>query len=57
MSTSPLPGHAVVVVIPDDYDALVPLDEWLAILADDEEVTLPQPAARYLEEARETGEV
>jgi len=57
MSTFPLAGPAAVVVIPDDYDALVPLDEWLTLLADDEDVTLPQPAARYLEEAREIGEV
>lgn len=57
MSTLPLPRPAAVVVIPDDYGALVPLDEWLTLLADDEDVTLPHPAARYLEEAREIGEV
>lgn len=57
MSSQPLPESDVVVVIPDDYDVLVPLDEWVRLLGEDDEVTLPQPAARYLEEAREAGEV
>ncbi|MCA1841800.1 MAG: hypothetical protein LC792_01160 [Actinobacteria bacterium] len=55
--------------LPDDCDegAFVPiddgvdapgmtLDELLAEIALDEPITLPQPAAAYLEEAREAGE-
>lgn len=57
--TAPHPEthDTAVVVIPDDYDSLIPLHDWLALVADDEEVTLPQPAALYLEEARQAGEV
>lgn len=45
-------------VIPDEDQAdLVVLDEWLELLADDEPVLLPRPAAEYLHEARQAGEV
>ncbi len=46
-----------VVTIQDDRAALIPFDDWLAVVAGDEPVTLPQPAARFLDEAREAGEV
>lgn len=49
--------NPVLVTIAEASDALLALDEWLALVAHDEPVTLPQPAARFLQEAREAGEV
>jgi hypothetical protein len=49
--------NPVVVTIAEDTEALLALDDWLALVADDEAVTLPQSAARFLQEAREAGEV
>lgn len=61
MATEPtdLPDEdeAVVVPIEDLGDGEnMTFDEWLALIADDEPVFLPKPAAAYLEEAREAGE-
>jgi len=39
----------------DDVDRLS-LDEWLLVIAEDEPVILPKPAAVYLDEARAAGE-
>jgi hypothetical protein len=39
----------------DDVDRLS-LDEWLMVIAEDEPVILPKPAAAYLDEARAAGE-
>ncbi len=49
--------NPVLVTIAEASDALLALDEWRALVAHDEPVTLPQPAARFLQEAREAGEV
>ncbi|MGE5155986.1 MAG: hypothetical protein ACM3JP_00635 [Betaproteobacteria bacterium] len=46
----------MLVTIAEASDALLALDEWLALVAHDEPVTLPQPAARFLQEAREARE-
>lgn len=47
-----------VVPIPDGDEAhLVDLDEWLTLVAGDEPVHPPRPAAEYLNEARQAGEV
>ncbi len=46
-----------VIAVNDDLDALTALDDWLALVASDEPVTLPRSASAYLQAARETGEV
>lgn len=48
---SNLPPGAM--VIPDDEADLVDLDQWLELVASDESVQLPRPAAEHLHEARE----
>lgn len=47
----------VIVILDEDQTDLVVLDEWLELLAGDEPVHPPRPAANYLHEARQAGEV
>lgn len=61
MATEPtdLPDEDKAIVIPIEeigYGGTMTLDEWLALIAEDEPVILPKPAWAYLEEAREAGE-
>jgi hypothetical protein len=53
------PDEPSIVVVIDDpnADKLVPFTEWLALVGVKAPVTLPKPAALYLDEAREAGEV
>jgi hypothetical protein len=53
----PPESSAVFVPIEDVGDAGgLSLDELIALVAGDEPVVLPKPAASYLEEARDAGE-
>ena len=57
MSAQPDEPSIVVVIDDPNADKLVPFTEWLALVGVKAPVTLPKPAALYLEEAREAGEV
>ncbi len=49
-------GSSIVLIEDPDEDCLLPVNEWLAALEDDEPVELEEPAATMLERVREEGE-
>lgn len=55
--TDPVVTASEVTLFPADDGHALPLAAWLNLVARDEPVHLPRPAAEYLAEARAAGEV
>lgn len=53
----PAPEPSEVTFFPEEDDGALSLAAWLDLVAGDEPVDLPRPAAEYLAEARSAGEV